>query len=446
MKHLLLSTITLLAVFMSPALAAPQSVRAVLPGGLTVIAVQDDSSALAGVHCAVRVDPANIPDSRAGTPAVAQQLLLDTLPRRLQEERWETLADVQHTRGRIGFNTEVDYCEALAGVTDEMLPKAMEFVGQMMLGEVDFRPEEFDAARETLANSLVNQQQSVGEITYYRFLEALYGSRSPWARPVQGNLASLAEMSLTDVQAFRSTYMQGNNAVMCVVAPRPVAEIMQLAETTLGHYGGGRKVSVTPPPMPARSAVRVGEHANWQGVSLMVGVPAPSFGTRDFVAVQLIQALLGGENGRLRRDPRLRAGIGLNRLFGLSDDTRTPVTVIAPLAMGGPFLGVHVVTIPRGMENTRAAIVRHFEELMTTPPTAAELEAARARVQNAQALTFYSKADFAKLVNSYEIYGADHKNAWRFAEEAQALRGDEIVEVARTYFGTHAVGVVLPGE
>lgn len=434
-------------VMMSQAFAAPPHRRVVLPNGLTLLAVEDRSSAVAGLHLGVRYDPASIPPEKMGVAALSQQLLQHELRELLKHEPWQELdQELRGTRGMLLLNTEVDYCEARANVGDRMLPQALQVVGKLLFGQ-GVPPE---AAMQPAREALVGMEQSTGrsviESNYYCFSRALYGNRAPLARPVEGTAETLAGLTPGDVAAFRRRNMGPNNAVLTIIAPRSLTDLTDLASLALeGHAAASKQVKLQSPPLLTRSRVAVSQQPGWRAVSLMVGVPAPAYGTREFIQAQLIYSLLDGDGGRVAQDPAFRGGLGLNRIAPQGQEPPS-VTVLAPMAAPRPFLVMHMVMAPRQMEQGRCEMLKHFAVLRLEAPTDAELARARERLINSYARLWLMRYDFAKALGCYEIYGGEPELAWQAEQVIDATTGADLVALAKRYFEHHAIGLLMPGD
>lgn len=427
--------------------AAPPYKRVALPNGLTVVAVEDRSSAVAAFHLGVRYDPAAIPAHRAGVAALSQQLLQVQLHELLKQEPWQDLgAIVRGTGAVLAVNTEIDYCEVRGKLTEGLLPQAMQLAGKTLFGHDAFTDEQLQLAREVLLAARQDKTSSVVENTYYCFARALYGRQSALARSVQGTPETLQAITPVDINAFRTTYMVPNNAVLTVIAPRRSGDLADLAALTFGECPASKSsVPVQSAPVPAASRASVSQQPQWHGVSLMVGVPAPSYGTPDFLKAQLVYTLLEGKGGRIEADQTLQGGLGVNRIMARENEP-VPVTVLAPMAQPRPFVLLHMVMTPQQMELARQELLKQFLILQQEAPTAPELERAKQRLINSYARLALDRSDFAKSLSCYELYGGDLGQAWDAAQRVEAITGPEIVALAKQYFGVHAVGVLMPGD
>jgi len=446
MKRLSLAVIGVVLA-LSVAQAASPYQRVVLPNGLVVIAVADRTAAVAALHLGVRYDPAAIPADKAGLAAVSQQLHQRELRDLLKQGPWQDLGQqLEGTQASLTLNTEVDYCELRGKLSDGLLPQALQLAGKVAFGAPPVTDEQLQQARAALLAAQQDAGERLVELTYYRFLKALYGPLSPLARPVIGTPETVAAITAADVAAFRTGTMAPNNAVLSLIAPRSLGDLVDLAKLTLGECRPAKaRVALQAPPLATRSRASVAQQEGWHGVSLMLGVPAPTYGTRDFLKAQLVYTLLEGEGGRLARDQALRTDLGLNQIGPHRPDS-LPVTILAPMATPRPFLVMHMVMAPRQMEQARAELFKQFEVLSQEPPTAAELARAKQRLINSYAVLRLVRVDFAKTLSCHELYGGDVALAWQAEDAIAAVTAQDLTALAQQYFAHHAVGVLMPGD
>ncbi|MEN6303629.1 MAG: insulinase family protein [Armatimonadia bacterium] len=430
----------------SLACATPRHARAVLPNGLTVIAVEDPTSAVAAFHLAIRANPTSIPDKKSGITALSQQAFQYALQDALKDPANATFGDeIRGTRSVMGFNTEIDYCEARGQFVNDSLQPALKLLAGLVFVDQPITEALVSRSRDALTNVANDSASNVVECTYYRFLRAFYGTGSPYARPVHGTQETLANLTASDIQGFRTTFIGPNNAILTLVAPRSPQDLIRLATDTFGSCR--RSLSdtrLTPPTLPEDSRVSVAALEDWRGASVMVGVPLAAFGTPDFLKAQLIFTLLEGKYGRLQRDENLRGTMGLNRL--MDREYQPSVTVLPPSASPCPYLAMHTLAMPRLIEPARVAMLQHLLAFTQDAPSPEELQAAKNRLLNAYALLDLSRLNLARSVTCYELYGQDYRRSWSMEEELRALTGDSLVAFAKQYFNRHAVGLIMPGD
>ena len=441
-----LSALALLLIAASLAAAAPRHARVVLPNGLTVIAVEDSGSAVAAFHLAVRVNPAKIPDKKSGIAALSQQAYQYALQDALKAPANAVFGEeIRGTRSVMGFNTEIDYCEARGQFSDPSLQPALKLLAGLVFIDQPVTEDLISRSRDALTNVANDSSSNVVESTYYRFLRAFYGASSPYARPVAGTQGTLANLTASDVQGFRTTFIGPNNGILTLVAPRSPQDLIRLATDIFGNCRKSLSdTRLSPPALPEESKISVAALEDWRGASVMIGVPLATFGTPDFLKAQLIFSLLEGKYGRLQRDQNLRGMMGLNRL--MDREYQPSVTVLPPSAAPRPYLVLHTLTMPRLIEQARVAMLQHLIAFSEDAPSPEELQAAKNRLLNAYALLELSRLNLARSVSCYELYGQDYQRAWNIQDELGALTGESLVAFAKQYFSHHAVGLIMPGD
>lgn len=436
-----------LLLFASLAQAAPNSLRVVLPNGMSVIAVEDKSSAVAAFHLAIRFNPAAIPAGKTGLAALTQQVLSNEARELLKHEPYMTLGqDIQATRSSFSLNTEMDYCEMRGQLVTAELASALQLAAKLAFAADTYSTEQVARAREILSNDAADSASDVVESTYYRFLRAAYGNTSPYARPVQGTEETLAALKPGDVNAFRATFLGANNASLCLVGPSSPQALLALAKAAFGECRQATtRVRNAMPSLLGVSRISVAALPRWRGASVMIGVPTPQYGTDGYLQAQLIYSLLEGKQGRLQKDRELVSNFGLNQLLN-RDKEPVPVNLLPPMAAPRPFLILHMLTAPQMMEQVRRSLLGHLLAFTEKPPTEAELTVAKTRLINAHALLDLSRVNLAKSLNCHEIYGRDYRDEWSAPARISAVTGADLQRLAKQYFITHAIGVILPGD
>lgn len=426
--------------------AAQPYKRSVLANGLVVTAVQDTSSPIAAVHFGVRVASGEGRESVAGVGALAQQIAQGRLEALLKEEAWKPLWVETQARAVIGLNTETDYCEGRAQVTAENLGLVLKALATVLFDRAAVSAEEVARARGVLAQSAARTAENAVEASYYQLLRAYFGPASPLARPVTGSPEELESLTAADVDAFRTSLAGPNNATVCVIGPQPCDELIALTAAAVADRPAAKTtVRWTAAPPSRLPRVAVATLADWRGGSVMLGVPVGAYGSRSFVVGQLIYVMLSGRQGRLRQATSVEGAGGNNRIFG-NDDDDGPVSAIPPVPGPRPFLATHMVAQPRQIEDARQTMLGCLLSFDRTPPTAQELDRAKAQLLNASAVSRLSHLATAKAINSYELCGAEVGEAWRLPEYLKDITPAAVQALAHQWVEQHAVGVVLPGE
>ncbi len=433
--------ITLAVIMVGAAYAAPAASTR-LANGLTVIAVPAEHGRIAGIAVVIGSSITDEPDRMRGARALLQQLMVLDSHKQMAERLAPISAFVNPQSSGLGVNTDWEFVEASLAVHVEELQEGLETLARHIF-EVEITQERLDEARELVKRGYDLSHESPVQETYDLFRRAFYGDH-PLGASLQGDPETLDAITLQDLQAFHDAQYVPSNAVVCVVAPLSVEQIQE----AVGAAFGGIKAAPPPQPpelpsLPTDSRVEVGDAPGLSQASMVVGVPLPPIEDEQFVAGEMIAALLEGRGGRLRRDLSLLQTLGLaipTRLL----EAHYPIGTL-PIAMShAPFLAVHALCSPNTIEATRRGLLRHLLALRTGGVTDAELERARQRVINKHMLEQRRPVDAALYRARRALFGLGDVQEVKAAVEA--VTGEDLTAVAQQYFGRHAIGVQMPAS
>ncbi len=421
--------------------AAPIS-RTLLENGLTVLTVQSDHVQVGGIAVVVNASSAHEDEDLRGCRALIQQMISISSHSTVVEDMAPLSGVIRRNSSGLAVNTDWDFVEATYTVDVEELDAGLQLMADEVF-EVDLTQEELEQARALTKRSWDASRQSPVQVTFELFRDALYGDGA-MAQPQQGNPESLEQITLQSAQQFRDTHYVPANAWVCVVSPLPVAEATEAVQRAFGDLSA-RPAPETPPRVdpPDQSLVEVGESADLSQASLVVGVPLPSYSDPGFPAAEVIAALLEGPGGRIRRDLGLLQALGLSLPTRLLDE-HYPISVLSIPPAHRPFLAIHGLSGPRAIERARVGLLRHLLALRTGSVTDEELERARARVINHHRRaqnTPESSARYLARRAMFGLGGADEAVA-----AVEELTAEDLTDLAKEYFGRHAIGVQMPGS
>ncbi len=420
--------------------------RAVLDNDLAVIVGQNVATNVAGVFVGFRIGADTEKEGQYPARALLQehnrayaQQLLDSDP------HFSPLAAELDNGGVMNFNTEWGYVQMRAACTSANLGMLLELVDRVLVTD-PLSPELIDLARLRLTQHCLTSQENVAEQAYYLFRRAMLGNDVA-ARPVFGNPQSIGALGAEELTAFRQRYFTACNAAVVIISPQPPDEVGRVVQQTLGSWRRG----LPPAPLTTQSAalreadVRVASSPDARLATIVVGVSLPPPGTPGFGVGQILQEMLAGPRGRLRRDRTLLYSLALNLPFRLLA-RQFPLRSIPMTLESNAHLAVYAMAAPTAMESYRQAILRHFASFREGAISSEELARAKKRVLNGMALAMQRPLDSATTLGQYEMLGLGVSDIQQAAAQVKALTVEQITETANIWFHEHYIGVVLPNQ
>jgi predicted Zn-dependent peptidase len=235
-------------------------------------------------------------------------------------------------------------------------------------------------------------------------LAAVFPEGHPYHHTTIGSMDDLSAATLEDVRSFFRTYYAPNNAVLSIVGDLDPTE----ARSWVQSYFGGIPSNHEIPPGPNLSCeLALGTHREVVPdrvplTRIYLGFRAPPADTREADAVQMAAAVLAGSEGGVSKGSRVFKRLVRERR--LAQD----------VTFG--FWELHGVSLCYGwltarpdaaLEDVESGFYEVLESLAIEPPTADEMERARAGIERAileeHFSRAYGKAD--RLSECATVYG-----------------------------------------
>jgi zinc protease len=324
-------------------LRIPCSTR-VLGNGLRVVVHEDHTSPIATVHLMYHVGSKDEAPGRTGLAHLLEHLMFEGSEHAPKGQFDDLLERVGGTNNGSTWLDRTNYFETVPSNAVEL---AMWLERDRM---AHFLPVLDAEMLEVQRGVVVNERRQSYENRPYgladeRLHQMLFAPEHPYSWPTIGYLPDLEAITLEDARAFYSTYYTAGNAVLVLAGDVEPEQAFALAERYFGDLPHGPAIPRVPAhaaAVPARPVVARDSMADAVSFPrLYQAFTVPAYGTREWVALDVLAYLLGdGESSRLQRslvrDGRLAQEVDtylypLERcgIFGLVATARTGVPVDA---------------------------------------------------------------------------------------------------------------------
>lgn len=258
-----------------------------------------------------------------------------------------------------------------------------------------------------------------------RLYQTIYPKGHPYYASVIGSHADIQAAQLVDVRDFFTSYYCPNNASLCIVGDIDVAKTKGMIEKYFGTLPRGAEVpmrKVDTPPITSERRVEMTDTVELPRVSL-AWMTAPVYQAGHAEAQLTARVLAGGKSSRLYR-----------ALVYEQQIAQEVSAYVQPLSVGS-ILEIDATARPgHTAQELSDAIDAELARLRETPPTEAELDAAKTAIwahmvkdlENLNGWAWYSEG-VANLLNTYNHYLDDpgflSKDLARFASvKPEAVR------------------------
>lgn len=322
--------------------------------------------------------------------------------------------------------------------TDDLPPEALEAVIQLeaeRMTKVDLTPAEIEREREIV---IEERLQSSEDDIDGQLDELVYGQafRShPYRWPIVGRMADIRAATPASVTAFFARHYGPDHATVVIAGRFDEATALSAMAASYGPLPSRPKTEdpvITPERAPV-GEIRAAIARAVPAERFMVGRPAPGLADPDRAAYEVLDELLtGGPSARLYR------ALMVDRELASSLDAE-----VAPTRDPGLWT---VVVQMRKTERAAAAeelIRREITRLIDTPVPAAELSAARNRLETAFWLGLSSSEARAEQLGAFDATTGDFRLLIERGGAYARVTAADVTRVARGWLGTGARSIVV---
>jgi len=418
MKRSLITSLLLIAGFVSPLSAAPLGTRTVLDNGATLLVAERPGLPMAIMAMILKTGAAVDPQDKQGVANLTADLLTRGTKSYSAQELAEEL-DFLGTSLSVGVGHDTITIN-LTTLTKN-IDKSFDLLAEVLLSPT-FPQDEFERIRKEIEGGIQSREEDPGWVANKAFKESLY-PQHPYGRLVSGQAETLAQISISDVKQFHATYYRPNNAIIAVAGEITLEQITTLLATHFAEWKPADLPAVSWPDAQTVQAEQLHLNKDVTQANILLGQPGIARSHPDYYAVMVMNYILGG------------GGFG-SRLMDRIREEKGYVYSIRSHFSAGKHPGPFIVSLQtknesalQAIDETFAVIRRFIEE----GATEAELKAAKAYFINSFPLRLVSNRDVASMLPVLEFYelGLDYPD--RYADIIRAVTLEQVKTATKNH-------------
>ncbi|MEO1171878.1 MAG: pitrilysin family protein [Myxococcota bacterium] len=278
---------------------------------------------------------------------------------------------------------------------------------------------EDDLERErTLALERIrNRGDNPAGVAFDSFLDSLFPTH-PYGRRLVGTHETVSGFSRSDLDRWRSRYLDPRRLVFTVVGNVDVDDVARTLEDALD--GDPPEPLATRVPVDATPSAPVsirGTNEKNQ-CHVVIGAMGTTVDDPDRNALQVLTTVLAGQGGRLFRDLRDEQSLA----YSVSSSNIEGLDPGHILTYGG--------TSPEKAERMVEGLHRHLDRLLVEPIGADELNRAKRYLTGTHAVDLQRAGARAMVMALGELFGLGFEHFRGYAERVGAVRAEDVQRVA----------------
>ncbi len=299
-------------------------------------------------------------------------------------------------------------------------------------------PDALERNRQRQLAAIEEELDTPRAVGQARFNQEIYGAAHPLGRSARGDEKSVKAITREQVVAHHAAFFVPKNAILVVVSDRPTAELYPLIEKAFGAWTGGEAPKLTLPaiPAPAARAVRIELEKNQ--TNLFLGHAGIEFNDPAYVPLQVMDNVFGlgsGFTSRLAMNVRDQKGLAYSVWGSITSNAGVrPGTLIV-------FAG----TKPSDGAVALAEMRKEVEGILLRPPTAEELEGAKAALRGGMVSRCETGADLVGVLTMCARYNLGFDYPKRYLEAVAKVTADDVMKAAKAHVHPDALIEVVVG-
>ncbi|WP_088332471.1 pitrilysin family protein [Lacimicrobium sp. SS2-24] len=408
----------------------PAYKKMVLDNGLTLYLMEQKEVPL--IDAIITVKAGAVQDNKAGQAEMtANALLLGS--GELDRAAFERELDFIGANINAGGGMEASQLYASFASKDQ--DKVLKMLADALLRPA-FNEQEVKAYQQRHLAALQQAQESPKAVVGDYFNALLFGQH-PYASVQNGSIASVKAMQLADIKDFYSKWYQPDNAAISIVGDFDTASMVKKIKALFGQWQGKGAGFALPVAEvnPQKARVLLVDKPDARESTYIIGGPGIARSNPDYVALQVINTILGGRFTSWLND-ELRVNTGLT--YGARSSFR-------PYQKGGSF---SIYTFTK-TETTKEAIdltLKTYDRLWEKGIDQATLDSAKAYVKGQFPPKYETSGELADLLSGMYIYGYDEAFINEFSDNVNALNLDKAGALIEQYFPQDHLQMVVIGN
>lgn len=408
----------------------PEYQQTTLENGLTVYLMEQKEVPLIDVNIVVKAGA--VQDSKAGLAAMTADTLLHGT-QKMNKQMFEQELDFIGSQIASSASLESSRLSVSMAKTDisKVLPMAFDAFTQPA-----FSQQEFDKYKTRYLSGLAQRQESPRAMLKTYFDAVLYKGH-PYANDQDGSPATVNDISLDDIKAFHQNWYRPDNAAVIIAGDFDSSDMLKRVKAVFSAWKGksGTHRIADEIPVPNKAQVLLVDKSDAKESTFMIGGPGIPFSNPDYVAVSVINTILGARFTSWLND-ELRVNSGLTYGARSRFDTKR---------LGGGF---YISSFTKTATTTDAIdlAIKTYQRLWKVGVDKATLESAKAYVKGQFPPDFETSSQLADLMANMFVYGFDEQYIDTFTEQVNKLDEAKAKQIISKYFPKEALQFVVIGE
>lgn len=297
-------------------------------------------------------------------------------------------------------------------------------------------PKEIEKKKEEILLAIKNQEDNLHRSAINLFLRGLFPNH-PYGMNPLGTYETINLIKREDLLEFHRRYVKPDNLVIAVAGDIKSEDFIHKAEKLLGDFAGDK---FNPPPIPHEQPisepVKLFQERDKKQAHIVLGFRGCTIYDEDRYALQVLNAVLSGQGGRLFKELRDREGLAY------------ALTSFVTEGLDPGYFGVYMATGPENIERAIDGIIRELKRIKDKGVSEEELERAKMYIVGGFEIDLQRNSHQASVLSFNELYGLGYNEIRDFPEKILNVKTEDVYKVANKYldFNRYVLAIIRPSS
>ncbi len=303
-----------------------------------------------------------------------------------------------------------------------------------VLKEPSFDMEEMEKRRRLVIAAIRQQEDNLDRMVFKLFRKALY-EKHPYRMDTIGTVESVQRITQKDLKEYYQGILLPENMVLTLVGDVNLDQVISSVKKEFGHLP---KKRFTPPDIPGDPSLReikkLEVFKKKEQAHFVLGFPGITFQSKDRYAMEVLDAALSGQGGRLFYELRDKESLAYALGF------------MANPNLDPGYIGVYMGTHPDKLDRAIEGVLRELKKVKEEGLTEEEVERAKRYLIGNFEIGLQTNGSQANQISFDELYGIGFDHYERYPQEIQGVKREDVARVVKEYFrfDAYAIAIIRP--
>ncbi len=317
--------------------------------------------------------------------------------------------------------------------TSETFRKGLGLLVEILLSP-SFPQREVDKLKPLILAQIRQQDDYLPGVAVREFRKVLF-SPHPYGMNVLGRAETVLKLDADDIKSVYGAFVVPDRAIISVVGDIDSENLRQELDMLLKPWQNDSSLFLpTPPaPEPLSAPKIVNIHRDKQQEHIVLGFMAPGLASQDRFPLEVLNAILSGQGGRLFTDLRDKKSLAYS------------VTSFAGFGIDYGSVACYIACAPEKKNEAQKGLWSEIYRAQKELPGPGEVERAKNWLVGRYQISLQTPGAKAMDMAMNELYGLGYDFSTRYPEKIRKVTPEQVQEMARKYFSSQGYVLVIVG-